>query len=157
METLGNTELIDRHRIGFLAGSRITALSVLPALDWASDVAVRDDVSIVSGFHSELERQVLDFLLQGRCGIVCVLARSLYSKIPNEYKRAFNDGRVLFVTEEKQNRASKESAYRRNKLVATLSDELVIPAIWPGSSICAIVNSYSKPMITLQNSEISQL
>lgn len=149
MKTLGDISLLDRHCIGFLAGSRIAALSVLPVLDWASEVSGRDDVSIVSGFHSELERQVLDFLLQGKCGIICVLARSLYSRIPNEYKRAFNDDRVLFVTEEKQNRASEESANRRNQLVTNLIEELYIPQISKESSIHKLLPNYNKPLYYL--------
>lgn len=71
---IGNIELLDRRKIGFLAGSKINPLSVLPTLDWASEVSVRKDVSIVSGFHSQLERQVLDLLLNGKCGIIFVLA-----------------------------------------------------------------------------------
>lgn len=149
METLGNTSLFDRKKIGFLAGSKIAALSVLPTLDWASEVAASDNVSIVSGFHSKLERQVLELLLQGQCGIICVLARSLYVKIPLEYQAAFTDNRVIFVSEERQSRISKESAYRRNKLVATLSDELVIPRISSDSSLHPIISSFTKTITIL--------
>lgn len=149
MKTLGNISLLDRHRIGFLAGSKIAVLSVLPTLDWASEVAVRDDVSIISGFHSQLEQQVLEFLLRGRCGIICALARSLYSNIPVEYRSAFSDGRLLFVTEEKQNRPTKDSAYRRNQLIISLCDELVTPIISEESSLHSLVKNNSKPITTL--------
>lgn len=67
METLGNTSLLDRKKIGFFASGTIAALSVLPTLDWATEVARREDVAIVSGFHSKMEREVLDFLLRGKC------------------------------------------------------------------------------------------
>lgn len=143
METYGNTSLLDRRKVGFLAGSKIAALSVFPTLNWAAEVAARDDVSIISGFHSQLERQVLDFLLRGRCGIICVLARSLYAKIPSEFRTAYTDGRVLFVSEERQNRSSKKSAYRRNQLVANLSDELVVPKISSDSSLFRIISSFT--------------
>lgn len=149
METFGNISLLDRHRIGFLAGSKIAALSVLPTLDWASEVAAREDVSVLSGFHSQLERQVLDFLLRGKCGIVCVLARSLYSKIPPIYKQPFSNGRLLFITKEKQDRPTKESAFRRNQLIVSLADELVAPYISPDSSISTILSVYDKPTMTL--------
>ena len=143
METIGNTELFERRKIGFLAGSKISALSVFPTLDWASEMANREDVSIISGFQSQLERQVLDFLLRGSCGIVCVLARSLYAKVPSEFQSAYTDGRVLFVSEEKQNRTTKASAFRRNQLVANLAEELVIPRISSDSSLSPIISSFT--------------
>ena len=97
METLGNTSLLDRRKIGYFASGTIASLSVLPTLDWATEVARREDVAIVSGFHSKMEREVLDFLLRGKCGIICVLARSIYKQIPDKYREAFHTGRVLFI------------------------------------------------------------
>ena len=38
METLGNTSLLHRKKIGFFASGTIAALSVLPTLDWATEV-----------------------------------------------------------------------------------------------------------------------
>lgn len=149
MESIGNISLLDRRKVGFLAGSKINPLSLLPTLDWASEIATREDVAVVSGFHSQLERQVLDLLLKGKCGIICVLARSLYSKVPVEYKSAFDCGRVLFISEEKQSRVSKVSSYKRNKVIGALSDELVTPAISPESSLHAILSSVNKPILTL--------
>lgn len=149
MESIGNTSLLDRKKIGFLAGSKIAPLSVLPTFDWASEVATCEDVAVVSGFHSELERQVLDILLKGRCGIVCVLARCLYTKVPPEYKSAFEDGRVLFVTEEKQNRATRESAFRRNRLVVVCADEVYLPKIEKESSISKLLTGSDKPFFYL--------
>ncbi|WP_286335412.1 MULTISPECIES: hypothetical protein [Bacteroidales] len=149
MESIGNNSLFGRRKIGFLAGSKIAPLSVLPTLDWASEIATREDVAVVSGFHSQLERQVLALLLKGKCGIICVLARSLYSKVPTEYKSAFDCGRVLFITEEKQSRATKESSHRRNKLIVFLSDELVTPDISPNSSLYAILSSFNNSILTL--------
>ena len=146
---IGNIELLDRRKIGFLAGSKINPLSVLPTLDWASEVSVRKDVSIVSGFHSQLERQVLDLLLNGKCGIIFVLARSLYAKIPLEFQPAMTGGRVIFVSEERQVRPSKNSAYRRNQLVLSLSDELVIPQISSKSSLNPIITSFTKTISIL--------
>lgn len=149
MDTIGDISLLDRHLIGFLAGSKIAALSVLPTLDWASDVAAREDVSIVSGFQSQLEHQVLEFLLRGRCGIICVLARSLYKRIPCEFKEAFSQGRILFVSEEKQSRPSIESASRRNRLVVSMANELIIPSLSPESSLNSILTSANKKITIL--------
>lgn len=137
METLGNTSLLDRKKIGYFASSKIATLSVLPTFDWAAEVALRDDVTIVSGFHSKMEREVLDFLLRGKCGIVCVLARSIYKKIPDSYREAYNSGRVLFIAPLKTSTTmtSRFLCQRCNEYVASISNELVFSSISPDSSL----------------------
>lgn len=136
METLGNISLLDRKMIGYFASSKIATLSVLPTLDWAAEVASREDVSIVSGFHSKMEREVLTFLLRGKCGIVCVLARSIYKKIPDKFREAYNSGRVLFIAPFKTSATmtSRHLCGKRNKYVASISDELVFSSLTLDSS-----------------------
>lgn len=137
METLGNTSLLDRKKIGYFASSKIATLSVLPTLDWAAEVANNEDVAIISGFHSKMEREVLDFLLRGKCGIVCVLARSIYIKIPDIYRDAYNVGRVLFISlcNTSATRTSRNLCQQRNEYVAYISDELVFSSLTPDSSL----------------------
>lgn len=137
METLGNTSLLDRKKIGFFASGTIAALSVLPTLDWATEVARREDVAIVSGFHSKMEREVLDFLLRGKCGIICVLARSIYKKIPDKYREAYNAGRVLFIAPFKTSatRTSRHLCQQRNEYAASISDSLVFSSLTRDSSL----------------------
>ena len=137
METLGNTSLLDRRKIGYFASGSIVSLSVLPTLDWATEVAKREDVAVVSGFHSKMEREVLDFLLRGKCGIICVLARSIYKKIPEKFREAYNAGRVLFIAPFKTsaNRTSRHLCQPRNEYVASISDELIFSSLTPDSSL----------------------
>lgn len=140
METLGNTSLLDLRKIGYFASGTIASLSVLPTLDWAAEVARRDDVAIVSGFHSKMEREVLDFLLRGKCGIICVLARSIYKKIPDKYREAYDEGRVLFIAPVKTSATmtSRHLCQQRNEYAASISDELVFSSLRPDSSLFSL-------------------
>lgn len=142
METIGNNSLLDRRKIGYFASGTIASLSVLPTLDWAAEVAKREDVAIVSGFHSKMEREVLDFLLRGRCGIICVLARSIYKKIPDKFSEAYNSGRVLFIAPFKISapRTSRRLCQQRNEYVASISDELVFSSLTPDSSLYSLIS-----------------
>ncbi len=144
MESLGNLGLLDKHRIGFLAGSKIASLSVIPTLDWAIETSKHEDVSIVSGFHSQMEREVLDFLLKGKCGIICVLARSIYKKVPPKFREAYNAGRVLFISPFQTNaiRADRQVCQHRNEYVASLSDELVFSSLNPESSLYSLFSHH---------------
>ena len=152
MQTIGNTELLKLHKVGYFASSHINTLSVLPTLDWATEIAKREDVAIISGFHSKMEREVLDYLLRGRCGIICALARVIYQQIPFKYLQAYDQNRVLFITEETLPsivRAGKYYTTKRNQLVATLSDELVFSSLTPESSLFSISQTASKPVLLL--------
>ncbi len=137
METLGNTSLLERKKIGYFASGIIASLSVLPTLDWATEVAKHDDVAIVSGFHSKMEREVLDILLRGRCGIICVLARPIYKVIPEKYRDAFAQDRVLFISNSssKSTMTSRHLCQKRNEYIASISDELVFSSLTPTSSL----------------------
>lgn len=143
METLGNISLLNFKKIGYFASSKIATLSVLPTLDWAAEMAQREDVAIVSGFHSKMEREILDFLLRGKCGIVCVLARSIYKKIPDKFREAYISGRILFIAPFKTaaTMTSRHLCEKRNEYVASISDELVFSSLTPDSSLFSLVTS----------------
>lgn len=149
MDALGNMELFQRRKIGFLASSKIASLSVLPSIEWAVEVAKREDVAIVSGFHSRLERQVLEFLLTGKCGIICVLARSIYKKVPLIYKSAYEVGRVLFIApcQTSASMASRKLCHERNEYVASISDEMVFASLRPESSLSALADLALNPTL----------
>ena len=122
---LGNKALLDRWKIGFLASRKISTSTILPTLDWAVSVSQRTDVAVVSGFHSRLEKDVLKFLLKGKCGIIVVLARGMYRQLPKLYEAAMNENRLLVIALEKETvtRVSEYTAHRRNKYVERLADE----------------------------------
>lgn len=123
---LGNKQLLDRLKVGFLASRKISTSAILPTLDWAVEISKRTDVAVVSGFHSRLEKDVLKFLLQGRCGIIVVLARGMYRKLPKIYDAAMKGNRLLIISLEKETvtRVSECTAHKRNKYVEKLADEL---------------------------------
>lgn len=143
METLGNDMLLVRRKIGYFASSKIASLSVLPTLDWAADVAKDEGVAVVSGFHSKLEREVLDFLLRGRCGIICVLARPIYKKMPDKYRAAYEAGRVLFISPFKTStsKSSRQLCQKCNEYVARICEELVFSSVTRESSLYLLSKS----------------
>jgi hypothetical protein len=134
---LGNQDLLKRHKVGFLASSKIASLSVLPTLDWATDVARRCDVAVVIGCHSQLEEQALNFLLKGKCGLIIALHRGMYKVIPEVYEQAVTEGRILFLSLFKESviRPGRANAHKRNKFITELADEVVFSSLTPESSL----------------------
>ena len=123
---LGNTELLEKRKIGFLASRKISTLSILPTLDWALKTSKQKDIAIVSGFHSKMERDVLKILFQGECGIIVVLARGMYRKLPKQYEEAMLQNRLLIIAYEKESvtRVSEATAHKRNDYVREIVDEM---------------------------------
>ena len=123
---LGNKDLLNRWKIGFLASRMIATPVILPTLDWAVEISKRTDIAVVSGFHSRLEKDVFKFLLQGKCGIIVVLARGMYRKLPKIYEEVMKENRLLIISLEKETvtRVSERTAHKRNKYVEKLADEL---------------------------------
>lgn len=127
METFGNKELLKQKNVGFLASRKISSLAILPTLDWATEISKREDITVVSGFHSKMERNVLEILLKGQCGIIIVLARGMYRKLPIQYEVAMSQNRLLIISNEKDNvkRVSEQTAHKRNEFVREIADEMM--------------------------------
>ncbi len=84
--TLGDVGIAKRHKTAFLCSRNYPAKAVLPIYDWAK--AARDNGEcVMSGFHSRLERDVLDILLKGDQPIILAAARGLPKRYPSRCKR----------------------------------------------------------------------
>ena len=97
-----------------------------PTRGRATEVSKREDIGIISGFHSKMERNVLEILLKGQCGIIIVLARGMYRKLPKQYEEAMSQNRLLIISNEKDNvkRVSEQTAHKRNDYVREIADEM---------------------------------
>lgn len=150
MDSLGNMALMEREVVGFLAASKIATTSVLPALDWGVEVARKEGVAVMSGFQSKLEREVLHFLLKGKCGIICVLARPIYKEVPVTYREAFEAGRVLFISHNRylSTMANRRMCQQRNEYIAATACRLVLASVTPQSSLYPF-SQLNKPVTLL--------
>ena len=125
---LGNKQLLNMHKIGFIASRHASTLDVIPTLDWAVEISKSTDVAVVSGFQSPLEKDVLKFLLRGVCPIIIVLARGMYRKLPEALQSPMDQHRILVISNEPDiiTRVSEITAHKRNEYVKSISDEMKI-------------------------------
>ena len=133
---IGNLEILAEHKVGLFCSVRCPGDAILGAYDTARKL--RDEgVTVVSGFHSPVEKECLRILLRGKQPIIICLARALGRlRLPTEWRQALASGRLLLVSRfEKARRADKNTARRRNELVAALSDEVLIIHAEPGGRI----------------------
>ena len=125
---LGNKQLLNLHKIGFIASRHASTLDVIPTLDWAAEMSRQKDIAVLSGFQSPLEKDVLKFLLRGVCPIIIVLARGMYRKLPEALQSPMDQHRILIISNESDNvtRVSEITAHKRNEYVKSISDEMKI-------------------------------
>lgn len=139
MDFIGNKSLLDLPKHGFLC-SRCTKSSViLPCLDWAVERAKGED-PVISTFHSEIEKAVLDMLIPGKCPVILVLGRSIYKKIPENLQRLLDANRLLIISVCDQKRISKESAFLSNQYICQNSQSLTFGFISKESTLFSLYN-----------------
>jgi predicted Rossmann fold nucleotide-binding protein DprA/Smf involved in DNA uptake len=137
LAALGNLGSLSQLKTALFCSVRCPGDAILAAYDTARKL--RDEgVSVISGFHSPVEKECLRILLRGKQPIIICLARSLVKiRIPAEWRPPLEAGRLLILSrfEQSPRRADSTSARRRNELVAALSDEVLIVHAEPGGGI----------------------
>ena len=141
MDLSGNKELLDRYLVAFFASRTAPPEALDLAKRWAHEIAQTDKI-VISGFHSPIERAVLDILLSGGCSVVVALGRSLYRKIPTHLQSAYNSNRVLFVSFRDYSRPSFSNSQTRNWLTADLASEVVFAPFDNSILVADITESY---------------
>ena len=134
LHTLGPATLLVAPKTALFCSARSPGAAILRAHDAARHL--RDEgVTVISGFHSPLEKECLRILLRGTQPILICLARAMpKTPVLGECRSAFEDGRILFLSpfETTPRRVTRASAIRRNDIVAALADEVFIANVTPG-------------------------
>jgi predicted Rossmann fold nucleotide-binding protein DprA/Smf involved in DNA uptake len=122
--------------------------------------ALRDaGVTVISGFHSPMEKECLAVLLRGTQPVIVCPARSIENmRLPADWKAALTQDRLLLVSpfEERLCRVTTERAQKRNEVVAALSDVILVAYAAPDSKtahFCSTMLSWGKPLLALENKE----
>ena len=156
LTALGNVALLSQPKTALFCSVRCPGDAILGAYDAAR--TLRDQgVTVVSGFHSPVEKECLRILLRGKQPIIVCLARALEKiRLPANWRSAVEAGRLLLVSpfEKRPRRPTTESAQRRNEIVAALSDEVLIIHAESGGSVARIsqmVDDWRVPKTKVQS------
>ena len=146
MEYLGNKELLKLPKTAFLASSAIPLDMVLRCYDWAT---AKHEGCVVSGFSSKLERDVLHFLIKAKCPVILVLARRMYSTLPDEMKEPVEQGRMLIISTTDATRQSRATAYSRDRYICEQADELLLVGVSEESSLYPLKEKYQNKLTNM--------
>ena len=116
-------------------------------------------VTVISGFHSPMEKECLTILLQGTQPVIYCPARSIGSlRLRADWRAALDQSRLLLLSPfvEKQRRPTTNRAKERNQLIAALADVIFITYADPAGKterFCRDILTWGKPLLTLDNRE----
>jgi predicted Rossmann fold nucleotide-binding protein DprA/Smf involved in DNA uptake len=132
---LGRSELLQENKIGLFCSVKCPGTAILRAFDLGRELAATG-ATVISGFHSPVEQEMLAQLLRGKGNAIICPARSLDKfRVPASWRNALTQGRMLLLSPfagPARNRQTARLATLRNEFVATLADEIIIVHATPG-------------------------
>lgn len=149
-QVLGNETLLKIVKTTFLCSRSIPASAVLKCYDWA--IAQREVGNcIISGFHSQLEKDVFHYLLKGNQPIIIALARGLKEKIEPELIKPLEEGRILIISpfDKTVKRVTEQTAEIRNKMMIELADNITVGYASEGGNLETLLKTTKKEITRL--------
>ncbi len=145
---IGNIELLKLHKTAFLCSRKIPASIVLKCYDWAIEQREQGNC-VISGFHSQIEKDVLHHLLKGNQPIIVALARGLKKKIEPEFLKPLEQGRLLIITPfpETVTRVTEQTAQIRNQMMIELADSITVGHASAGGKLAELLNNIPYKLI----------
>lgn len=150
VDTLGNEDILNLKKEAFLCSREVPASVILKCYDWA--ISQRESgVCVISGFHSQIERDVFHYLEKGKQPIIIAMARGIPAKLPITLKKSVESGRILIISPFDKNvtKVTIETASIRNRMMIELADKVVIGFVDPNGKLNHILNEINKEIIYL--------
>ena len=156
ISVLGNLKILKEKKLAFFCSVKCPGHLILKAYDLAHRLK-EEGITVISGFHSPIERECLSILLRGTQPIIICPARSIKGmRMRKEYKGPLKERQLLFLSpfKENQKRYTVETAMERNRFVAALADAVFVAHASPNSKMekfCHEVVKLGKPIYTFQS------
>lgn len=154
---LGNLDLLRQETVALFCSVKCPGNLILKTYDLARQLR-NAGTTVISGFHSPMEKECLSLLLRGEQPIIWCLAKRLTpTRLPKEYANALSKDRLLMLSPfgEKINRADEDTARIRNEFVAALASRVFVAHAAPGGKteiFCRKVLGWGKPLLTFDDS-----
>ena len=153
---IGNLDILHHNSTAFFCSTKCPGDLIVKTYGIAQ--ILRDAcMTVISGFHSPMERECLTILLRGTQPVIICPAKSINNmRINKEYKKPLKDDRLLFLSpfDENQQRISAKTSHYRNLFVAAMSAVVFVAHASPGSkteSFCKEIRSWQKPIYTFES------
>lgn len=156
LAALGNLDILKQNKLALFCSVKCPGKLILQAHDLARELA-EAEVTVVSGFHSPVEKECLRILLRGPQPVVICPARSLKKmRIRPEWRKPLEEGQLLFLSPfpDNRHRGDVEMAFYRNRFVAALADKIFVAYAAPSSKteqFCRETLGWGKTLYTIES------
>ena len=142
---LGNADIAGCRKTAFLCSRNYPAGAVLRIYDWAKEMRDAGEC-VISGFHSRLEQDVLDILLEGSQPIIHAVARGLPKRYPPAVCRALEEKRLLIVSPfpASVSRITADTAHKRNAFMLSVAERIVIGHLSGGGALADALSGVAR-------------
>lgn len=150
---LGNVDLLSENSLALFCSVKCPGSVILRTYDLAQKLR-EEAATIIGGFHSPVERECLNVVLNSRSKVIICPARGIETmRIPLEYRRPLDDARLLILSPftEKQRQPDRAMAERRNQVVVALAAQVFVSYAAPRGkteNLCRRIVEWNKPLFT---------
>ncbi len=150
-EHIGNIKLLELKKTAFLCSRKVPASIVLKCYDWAIEQREQGNC-VMSGFQSQIEKDVLHYLLKGKQPIIIALARGLKEKLETELEQAINQGKLLIITpfDKEVKRVTEKTAQTRNHLMIDLAANITVGFKRKGGLLEELLKQTTKKIMKIE-------
>lgn len=149
-ELIGNKDLLDLPKTSFLCSRKVPASVVLKCYDWA--ILQREAGNcIISGFHSQIEKDVFHYLIKGNQPIIIALARGMKESLEPLLQKPFEEGRLLIITpfDKSTKRVTEQTSELRNKMMIEMADKIILGYASAGGQLEKLLKMTNKQIIKI--------
>ena len=135
----GNFELLENPATAFLCSTACPGDKILEAYEWGRHQCDTGG-TVISGFHTPVEKDVLAILARRGANIIWVPGRDLPKTLDPVFKTPLAENRLLILSPflyGKPSRPTQESCSFRNRFILSRTAERFIPHAAEGSALAA--------------------
>lgn len=129
LKVIGHASILGKKMTGLLCSQNCPGELILKGFDTVKDIREKQ-ITVISGFHSPIEKEAFRILQRGTQPIVLCLARNIETyQIPRALKPLITNGSLLIIApvfSKTENRITKETAGIRNEVIFQISDQVLL-------------------------------
>jgi predicted Rossmann fold nucleotide-binding protein DprA/Smf involved in DNA uptake len=149
---MGLPQILQNKKTAIFCSNKCPASLILQAHDLAKQW-VKQNITVVSGFHSPVEQECLKILERGTQPVIICPARSIDNIRIRPYLSRLVEARLLMLSPFalKAKRMTSKMAWERNRFVAALADTIFVVYAEPKSKtelLCQEIVGWGKPIYT---------
>lgn len=145
LKAIGDLNNLNQNLLGIMCSQSCPGDLVLKGFDAVKQI--RDQgITMVSGFHSSMEKDIFEILLRGNQSIIHCLAKAIENyRIPQNLRPRVESGQLTIIAPDfpiAEKRITKNTSEMCNKLVMDICDQVLIIYAQPGGNLESVCSKF---------------